>query len=233
MHAVVYLQPGFILQHRPYRESSLLMDVFTCDHGVIPILAKGVRKEKSRMAGLLQPFSLLNFSYLDRHELKILTQIDYAHSHDLQRLALYCGFYVNELLQKFLHKHDPHPQLFVYYQDCLQGLAHNDAIETVLRYFELQLLQETGYGVQLDVDCRTQAAVLHASRYSFIPGEGMVADVHGVISGENLGLLASQAVLDAMALQEAKLLLRKMLDSCLQGRPLKSRDVLSKIIKHL
>jgi DNA repair protein RecO (recombination protein O) len=229
----VYLQPGFILQHRAYRESSLLLDVFTRDHGVIPLLAKGVRKEKSRMAGLLLPFTLINLSYLDRHDLKTLTQVEHVRSFDLQRLALYCGFYVNELLQIFLHKYDPHPQLFVYYQTCLTKLADNVAVEEALRHFELHLLQESGYGVQLDMDCHNQLEIQPHLRYQYQAGNGMVADPKGLVSGQTLMLLDKQATLDVKALQEAKLLMRKMLDSHLQGRLLKSRDVLAAIIKHL
>jgi DNA repair protein RecO (recombination protein O) len=231
--AVVYLQPALILQHRPYRETSLLLEVFTQDFGIISILAKGVRKEKSKMAGLLLPFSLLNISYLDRSELKTLIQAEYLGSYALQRLALYCGFYVNELVQKFLHKHDPHPELFVRYQRCLRDLSRTDAIEQTLRYFELDLLTESGYGGQLDVDGNTGDTVQDRRRYNFSPGLGMVADIDGLVSGETLCVLAAQGALDRTALFEAKLLLRKMLDVHLKGRPLKSRDVLAKIIKYL
>jgi DNA repair protein RecO (recombination protein O) len=231
--AVVYLQPALILQHRPYRESSLLLDVFTQDFGIISMLAKGVRKEKSKMAGLLLPFSLLDISYLDKNELKILIQAEYRDSYPLQRLALYCGFYVNELVQKFLYKHDPHPELFVRYQRCLRDLSQTGSVEQILRYFELDLLMETGYGVMLDVESNTGDTVQNRRRYSFSAGLGMVEDTGGLVSGETLVSLAAQAPLDGSALSEAKQLLRKMLDVHLQGRALKSRDVLAKIIKYL
>jgi DNA repair protein RecO (recombination protein O) len=233
MDTVVYLQPALILQHHAYRESSLLLDVFTRDFGVVSLLAKGVRKEKSKMAGLLLPFLHLNISYLGRSELKIVSQAEFVQSYALQGLGLYCGFYVNELLQKFLHKHDPYPELFSRYQLCLQGLAQTAAVEQTLRYFELDLLHATGYGVTLDLDCHNQAGVDRRLRYHFLPEQGMRAAADGAVSGATLLLLAAKAPLDAAALPEAKLLLRKMLDVYLQGRPLKSRDVLAKIIKYL
>lgn len=231
--AVVYLQPALILQHRPYRETSLLLEVFTRDFGILSVLAKGVRKEKSKTAGLLLPFSLLKISYLDKGELKTLVQAEYLSSYPLQRLALYCGFYVNELVQKFLHKHDPHPELFVRYRRCLQDLSRGDAIEQTLRYFEIDLLTEVGYGGLLDVESSTGTSVKKQRRYNFSPGFGMIEDVHGLVGGETLLMLAVQAPLNRTALSEAKLLLRNMLDVHLQGRPLKSRDVLAKIIKYL
>ncbi|MGZ4957886.1 MAG: DNA repair protein RecO [Methylomonas sp.] len=230
---VVYLQPALILQHRPYSESSLLLEVFTRDFGIISVLAKGVRREKSKTAGLLLPFSLLNISYLDRGELKTLIGAEYLGNYPLQRLALYCGFYVNELVQRFLHKHDPHPELFVHYQRCLQGLSQGDVIEETLRYFEIDLLAEAGYGGQLDIEGNTGTAVDKQRRYNFSPDFGMVEEAQGLVSGETLQMLAGKKPLNDSALPEAKQLLRRMLDAHLQNKPLKSRDVLAKIIKYL
>lgn len=231
--SAVYLQPAFILQHRPFRETSLLLEVFTRDYGVISVLAKGVRKEKSRSAGLLLPFSLLHLSYLDKNELKVLTHVEYISSYPLQRLALYCGFYINELLQKFLHPYDPHPQLFVYYQACLQDLLNGESIEQTLRYFELDMLEETGYAVQLDIEQYGNNLVQSQQRYNFMAGVGMIEDTRGCVKGETLLALAAQTSLSGESLLEAKQLLRKMLNEHLQGRPLKSREVLIKMIKYL
>ncbi|PPD31384.1 MAG: DNA repair protein RecO [Methylomonas sp.] len=227
--SAVYLQPAFILQHRPYRETSLLLEVFTRDYGIIPVLAKGVRKEKSRLAGVLLPFTLLRISYLDKNELKTLTEAEFVCNFPLQRLGLYCGFYVNELLQVFLHKHDPHSELFQCYQACLADLHANQAIEQTLRYFELSVLEESGYGAEIDVEQDSKVS----ERYDFFPGLGLVVASNGCVSHDTLQLLACKSPLSGSALPEAKLLLRKMLDEHLQGKPLKSRDVLAKIIKYL
>lgn len=225
----VYLQPAFILQHRPYRETSLLLEVFSRDYGIIPVLAKGVRKEKSKLAGVLLPFCLLRISYLDKNELKTLTEAEFVCNYPLQRLSLYCGFYVNELLQVFLHQHDPHPELFQNYQACLADLLANQTIEQTLRYFELSVLEESGYGAELNIDQEIEGC----QRYEFFPGQGLIADTKGCVSIETLKLLSCRSPLSSAALPEAKQLLRKMLDEHLQGKPLKSRDVLAKIIKYL
>ncbi|OAI18671.1 DNA repair protein RecO [Methylomonas lenta] len=231
--SAVHLQPAFILQHRPYRETSLLMEVFTRDFGIVPVLAKGVRKEKSKWAGLLTPFSLLQISYLDKTELKIFTQAELVSHFPLQKLALYCGFYVNELLQAFLHRYDPHSYLFESYQACLVDLMHSQTIEQTLRYFELDLLEETGYGVQLDSQQLNNQTIQPLQRYNFVAGDGIVADSLGIVSGATLMTLNVKASLTGAALNESKLLLRKMLEVHLQGKPLKSRHVLANIIRYL
>jgi len=231
--SVVYLQPAYILQHKSFRETSLLLEVFTRDYGIVSILAKGVRKEKSKTAGLLLPFSLLSLSYLDKNELKVLTHVEYLNRYPLQRLGLYCGFYVNELLQKFLHKHDPHPLLFDYYQVCLQSLLVDESVEQALRYFELDMLEQAGYAVQLDIEQQGDKGLRCQRRYHFMEGVGMIEANDGFVSSETLIALAARASLCGDALIEAKQLLRKMLDEHLQGRPLKSRDVLTKMIRYL
>ncbi len=231
--SAVYLQPAFILHHRPLRESSLLLEVFTHDFGIVSILARGVRKEKSKTVGLLLPFSLLRLSYLDKNELKVLTHVETVVNYPLQKMSLYCGFYANELLQKFLHRHDPHPQLFSHYQACLRNLLSGEAIEQSLRYFELGMLEEAGYAVQLHIEHSGNTVVKNRRRYHFMPGSGMIEDSGGCVSGETLLALAAKAPLPGVALVEAKQLLRGMLDEHLQGRPLKSREVLAKMIKYL
>jgi DNA repair protein RecO (recombination protein O) len=230
--SAVHLQPALILQHRPYRESSLLLDVFTRDFGIVPVLAKGVRKEKSKLAGLLLPFMLLQLSYLDKRDLKILTHAEFSRSYALQRMALYCGFYVNELLQAFLHRYDPHPELFEIYLTCLLSLSSGLSIEQQLRYFELSLLEQTGYGVELNIDGRGQP-VISLQSYDFSPTSGLFADAEGCISGATLISLYDRVPLHPDALQEAKQFLRKLLDVHLRGKPLKSREVLTKIIKYM
>ena len=229
----VCLQPGFILQQRAYRESSVLLELFTRDHGIVSLLAKGVRKQKSPLAGVLLAFTELKVSYLGRHELKTLTQAEYVQHFDLQRLALYCGFYVNELLQKFLYRHDPHPVLFDAYQRCLQQLASDAPIEQTLRYFELSVLQESGYGFDLSCDALRGGEVDSKRRYRYRADVGMVEDEAGTVSGKTLQRLAQRAALEPPELSEAKALLRVVVDHHLHGRPLKSREVLGNIIRYL
>ena len=136
-------------------------------------------------------------------------------------------------MPKFLHKYDPHPELFNRYQQCLTALSLPDNIEQTLRYFELDILQGAGYGVQLDIDCLTGDAVQGGLRYNFLAGEGVAAHADGIAGGNTLLIMANRTAMDAIALSEAKPLLRKMLDLHLQGKPLKSREVLVKIIKYL
>ena len=225
----VYLQPAFILQQRKYRETSLIIDALTRDFGRISLLAKGVRKTKSKTAGMLQPFIPLTISYVGKAELKTLTDVEMIQPFsEIKGLALYCGFYINELVACFLHKYDPHPQVFGYYSECLSALADGSSMEAALRLFELNLLECAGYGLQLDYD-ENEKAIESLKKYDFNVGQGPVEVVNGQITGKTLQALSARELTDPKVLSEAKILMRIVIDVYLQGRQLKSRAVISKV----
>lgn len=232
--SVVQLQPAFILQHKKYRETSLIIDILTKDFGVVSVLARGVRKKKSKLAGLLLPFSALKISYVGKNDLKILTHAEQIPlSLDLKGIPLYCGFYINELLYSFLHKHDPHPLIYANYLQCLLLLADSAEVEELLRFFELDLIVCLGYGIQLNIDTLSNEVVKPNVMYIFKGEVGIVEDPQGYISGHTLSTLETRGTLNKQALQEAKLLMRRIISFQLQGKKLKSRLVLAKIIKQL
>ncbi len=232
--SAVYLQPAFILQQRKFRETSLIIEVLTRDFGRVPLLAKGVRKARSKTAGLLQPFIPLTLSYFGKTELKTLTGVEITQPFvQLQGLALYCGFYVNELVGYFLHQYDPHPDIFAYYGECLSRLSDSSKIEAALRIFELDLMDAVGYGLQLEYDFHNERPVHPLTLYHFNIEQGPIEAPDGQFSGKTLQALKSREFTDPQALIEAKILMRTAIAVYLRGKPLKSRAVINKIIKHL
>jgi DNA repair protein RecO (recombination protein O) len=228
--SAVYLQPAFILQQRKYRETSLIVDALTREYGRISLLAKGVRKAKSKTAGILQPFIPLAVSFVGKAELKTLTDAEILQPFsELKGVALYCGFYINELTASFLHKYDPHPEAFDYYRDCLSLLADGTNIEAALRLFELNLIECAGYGLQLEYDDRHRP-IEPLKKYDFNVGLGAVEADNGRFSGSTLLALNARMLTDPQVLSEAKALMRIVIDVYLQGRQLKSRAVINKVL---
>jgi DNA repair protein RecO (recombination protein O) len=227
--SAVYLQPAFILQHRKYRETSLIIDVLTRDFGRLSLVAKGVRKSKSKTAGVLQPFIPLLISYIGKAELKTLTNVEIAQPLvQLEGLAFYCGFYINELTTRFLHRFDPYPEVFDDYAACLLRLSSGENIDAALRLFELNLMDHVGYGMQLERDVNG-APVNPLKHYVLDAQQGVVESVDGRFSGKVLLAIKSRKFVDPLVLVEAKILMRTVIDSHLQGKPLKSRAVINKI----
>ncbi|NOT13154.1 MAG: DNA repair protein RecO [Methylococcaceae bacterium] len=229
----VYLQPAFILQHRKFRETSLILDVLTRDYGRVSLLARGVRKSRSKTAGLLQPFIPLAISYLGRMELKIMTNVEIIPPyHQLQGAALYSGFYINELIGFFLHKDDPHPEIFNHYRECVIDLADSSKTEAALRNFEIDLVHHAGYGLQLNYDLQHNQPLDSLKTYKFDIEQGPIEAEDGKFSGAGLQAISSREFSDPQVLVEAKRLMRTVIDSYLQGKQLKTRLIMSKIIKH-
>ncbi|MEC4748637.1 DNA repair protein RecO [Methylomicrobium sp. Wu6] len=230
----VYQQPAYILQQRNYRESSLIIEAFTRDFGRISVLAKGVRKAKSKSQGLLQPFIPLRLAFLGKAELKTLTDVELSGQFQpVSGFALYCGFYLNELITAFLYKDDPHPELFEDYRQCLIDLQREGGLEALLRNFELNLIEKTGYGLHLAYDVYHDKPVDSAKRYRLDADLSPIEAEAGIYSGKTLLAMQLRNFADAEVLAEAKVLLRRVLDQLLHGKPLNSRKVLNEVIKRL
>lgn len=233
IETVVSLQPAFILHHRNFRETSLIINVLTRDFGKLAILAKGVKKPKSRLGPYLRPFTPVLLSFAGKSDLKTLTQIEsWQVAPELKGLALYSGYYLNELIAYFLHNFDPYPEIFRLYHDTLCELASTSELEHVLRVFEINLLDHVGYGLQFDFDSHHQKPVAAEKKYVFHADSGPVETEHGDIAGGTLLAMAARSFNNGNTLAEAKKIMRTAIDFHLNGKKLKSRAVISKILKH-
>jgi DNA repair protein RecO (recombination protein O) len=226
----VTLEPAWVLHRYPYRDSSLLLEVFAREHGRLGLVARGARSAKSRWRGQLQGFTPLLLSWSMRGELGTLTDIE------MQGLPGPCGgrqllsaCYLNELIMRLLTRHDPHPALFVAYAEALGSLGVNE--EPALRQFEKCLLQELGYGLLLDREADTGRPVSADSRYEYRLERGPVrCDNDGgsglVLRGSSLLALANGTLDDPVTGREAKQLMRAALSLYLGSRPLRTREVM-------
>ncbi len=227
----VWLQPAYVIHHRPFRDTSEILELFTRDHGRVAVVAKAARAPKSRFRGVIRLFSPLLVSWMSRSELGTLTGADQASQpFQLGGDRLLSAFYLNELLLRLFQKNDPHPDVFRDYGDALGMLASDAAPEPSLRIFEKRLLQALGYGLNLLHDIVTGEPVVPGRRYEFRLEEGPVAvegsRSAGTYRGSSLIALGQERLGDAQSLDDAKLLLRSALALYLGPRPLKSREVL-------
>ncbi|MBS1214003.1 MAG: repair protein RecO [Proteobacteria bacterium] len=224
----IVLEESFVLHRRPYRESSLLVDIFSRQRGVLRVLAKGARRSKGGRTALLQPFVPLNISWAGNAELPILSGAEsLSGACRLGGTALYCGFYLNELLLRLLPAHDPHPELFQFYGESLRHLESAERLDETLRFFELSLLEEIGYGLALDQDVVTGVAIEADKHYVYRVDEGARESAPGpdTLRGSTLLGLRQRQLAGASELREAKRLMRMVLGHYLGNRPLKSREL--------
>jgi DNA repair protein RecO (recombination protein O) len=225
----IQLTPGYILHHRPYRDTSRILEVVTRDHGRLSLFAHGVRGPKAKLASILQPFQMLLFSWTGRGEAAQLTGAESAESSPpMPPSYLMAAFYLNELLMKLTTRHDPLPSLFDTYHTALEGLRRGAPLEPELRVFEKRLLEALGYGLELGAEARTGKRIEPGEYYHFRPEQGLVATVAaaaGALAGHSLIALANEHLSGQRELDDAKRLLQAALAQCLEGRPLATRTV--------
>jgi len=225
----VALAPGYILHHRPYRDTSRILEVLTRDHGRLTLFARGVRGAKPRFGGVLQPFELLLLSFHVGREAGQLTGAEGAESAlPLPPGSLMAGFYLNELLLKLTARHDPLPEVFEDYRRALDGLRRGGGVEAVLRVFEKRLLEAVGYGVDLTSEARTGKAIEGAGVYRFQASQGLIPAREGdaeAVAGSSLLALAREELGEGRTLEDARKVLQAALAERLEGQELTTRKV--------
>jgi len=224
-------EPAFVLHHYSYGETSLLLEIFTRQHGRLGVVAKGARRARSPLRSALIPFQLLVINYSGRGELPTLVAAEpVTVASAFTGEALYCGLYLNELLLRLLHRHDPHENLFQSYAETLTHLGRTGSREAVLRVFEKRLLEDIGYGLVLTRDGIDGSPVHPDREYCYAPERGPLPAHLGCedgirIAGRSLLSLASEELGDPDTLRDAKRLLRGLLARQLGNRPLMSRQL--------
>ncbi|HEY1284181.1 MAG TPA: DNA repair protein RecO [Steroidobacteraceae bacterium] len=235
MRRRVQLAAGYILHHRPYRDTSRILEVLTRDAGRMSLFARGVRGPKAKLAAELQPFRLLLLSWSGKGEAPQLTGAEGAPENSpLPSKCLMAGFYLNELLLKLTHRHDPVPALFDAYHLALEALKAGAAIEPTLRLFEKHLLDLLGYGLALEADASSGAGIDADAYYHFRPAHGLVpvaTDAPGALWGASLIALAREELTPGRVLEDARRLLQGALAQCLEGRELNTRAVARSIAR--
>jgi DNA repair protein RecO (recombination protein O) len=230
-------EPAFVLHSYPFRETSLLVEVFSRQHGRVPLVARGARRPKSAVRGLLMNFQPLSLSWFGKHEVRTLHSAEWQGGQPLlQGTALMCGFYLNELLLNLMVRDDPHVSLFDYYQHTLQRLAHGADMASTLRCFEKHLLQELGYALLLDHEAGSDKPIDVALTYRYVVERGVVRENAGTeeglqISGKTLLDMVADDYSDVHSARQGKQLMRMLLNHHLDGKQLHTRELIKELTK--
>jgi DNA repair protein RecO (recombination protein O) len=224
-------QPAYILHHRPFRDTSQILDIVTPDYGKVALVARGSRSAKSRLAGVLRPFLPLQVSWVARSDLGTLTGAESAGvPAGLRGDDMLAAYYANELLLYFLHRHDPQPEIYTLYTHTLAALSASSDIAASLRSFEIELLRLLGYALNLAYESGTTRPLAAERQYEYRMEQGAVPVARSqgpmVFTGAILDAIGEQRFDDTAVLSAANRLLRAVISHHLGGKELKSRKVL-------
>ncbi len=222
-------QPAFVLHTYPFKETSLIVEVFSRDFGRVALLARGARRPRSALRGLLLAFQPLELAWAGKGEVQTLMKVEWQGGQPLlSGKALFCGYYLNELLMHLLPREDAHERLFSVYAETLRRFAVA-LKESDLRRFERAFLQELGYGLTLEHDTQ-DAAIDPAAYYAYEIEHGPVrlrqpGNSALSVCGKTLLDLAHDDFTDPRSLVEAKQLMRALIAHYTGGKGLETRKI--------
>ncbi|QJQ05351.1 DNA repair protein RecO [Undibacterium piscinae] len=224
-------QPGFVLHSYPYKETSLIIEVFSRDYGRVALVAKGAKRPHSQLRNVLQTFQPLSMGWSGKSDIRTLISAEWVGGMlPLEKSGLLCGFYLNELLVKFLVRDEPHPVLFDHYVSTLNQLAHHEPAPIVLRKFEQALLSESGLIADLSYCTVAKTKVIAEKHYVIDPETGArparIIDKIPHILGQTLLDMQAGEYQDAITQSQSKMLMRYLLAHHLHGIPLNTRQIL-------
>lgn len=232
----ISLEPAFVLHTRAFQETSIIVDFFTQSYGRLNAIAKGAKRPKSPLRSVLTPASKLSITLSGKNDLKTLSNVEIIDHYQIDNSISFNSIvYINELITKAMEKEDPHKEIFNQYENLIINLSNNSnnsELERVLRDFELNLLQEMGYGIDLTRDAETNRKIERGVSYKFNPDRGFSSEEkipsEKLFAGEDIinfsnGNFEKKATRDC-----AKTIMRKALDFHLGNKTLNIRKYLSK-----
>ena len=227
-------QSAWILHHRPFSNSSMILEIMTSEYGRISLIAKGSRSAKSKFRGVLRPFMPLSISWFSRTNLGTLTEAEIQGAPiSLAGDALISGYYINELLLKLLYKDDSHAEVFSLYSETIKKLSLTNRIAPLLRQFEIKLLELVGYALNLREVVDSQIPVDSLSYYEYKPDIGLVMaeNNEGTMTflGSQLGSIQQQNFECEDTLRCANRLLKNIISHQLGGKKLMTRKVIEEM----
>ena len=231
-------EPAYVLHTRAWRETSLLVEVLSQNHGRMGLVARGVGGPKRHvLRAALQPLQYVRLDCVLRGELAQLRQAEALDAAPLlQGDAALAAFYVNELVLRLAPRGDPHSEIFATYGQVRAGLASDAPVAWTLRLFERDLLEALGFGLALDVDV-DGVPIDPAARYRLDPEQGArrvrhdrgQGDRDTAATGSALLALASDTQPGPEDLASLRRALRDVLAHHLGPRGLKSWDMLAEL----
>lgn len=227
MPATAQMQPALILHVRPYRETSAIVQMLTQGQGRLAGVWRGYRSKKQGQVSV-QPFSVGTVTYFGRSDLVTIQNFESHHFISLQGEGLYAGFYVLELLTRLVQERQEDPRIFAAAMGVLEALEENDPLQPALRYFELELLQQLGYGIDFSIQgqpLQESGRYAFKAQTGFHPAVAEEASGRRFFSGRELRQIASRDFTAPGTQNAAKALMRAALAPLLGDKPLTSRKM--------
>jgi DNA repair protein RecO (recombination protein O) len=143
---------AIVLRHMDWGEADRLLWLFTREMGKVRVVAKGIRKPRSRKAGHLEPFTRAVLLLAYGRDLPIVTQAEAKDVYltlreDLVRVGY--ASYIIELLDRFTYEEGENISLYRLLSETLSRINKEEDPAFAVRYYEVRLLDLVGFRPQL------------------------------------------------------------------------------------
>ena len=233
---IIEHEPAYLLHHRPYSETSQIINLFTQSYGRVDLIAKGSKRPKSKFKSFLQPFLPIRVSWSGKSQLKTLREVEVTgiYIEKIQGKHLMSAFYLNELILSFLTITDPYTDLFIEYSRAITNLSEAENIEITLRNFELFMLSEIGYAINFDTEAMSSKNIEEELEYIFHAEQGFrlasnINNKRDIVKGSEIKAIKNLDFSNADTLRAAKSILRLSIEHHLAGKELNSKKVFKSI----
>jgi len=232
----ITLEPAFVIHIRAFKETSLMVELFTRSKGKISVIAKGARRPKSNLKAIKTPSSLFSVTCVGKSELKTLINCEIKEYFDPSSNSFNCLVYLNELLVKLLEKEDAHQEVFDQYINVCRSFRESckTELEVNLRLFEFILLKEIGYGVDLKNEANSEKKINKDFLYTFDPFSGFLPYSESTFNndeklykGKDILNFSEGDLTNSDTRIAAKQIMRKAMDFHLGNKNIKIREYLS------
>jgi DNA repair protein RecO (recombination protein O) len=227
----------YILHRRDYLESSFILEIFSREHGRFSLIAKGAKRNKKKQGVSYDLYQEYLMTWVSKTDLGVLIDAELATiMTPMSPVEMMTGFYINEIILRLLHKHESHPELFDTYNTTVKELSNSNTDQSLIRYFEKNLLQSLGYGLIFAPDLHTGSEIAAENDYHYKLDLGPTSNSNdsraGIpVSGKTLIDLNNETLIHTKNKKEAKILLRSLLNQYLGEKPLASRKLYQEYIK--
>ncbi len=156
-----YKTEAIVLRQTPLGEADRILTLFTIDNGKLRAIAKGVRRPGSRLGGHVELLNRVDVSLGRGRQLDIVSEAQTLQIYtrlraNLERLSM--AIYLAEMIDLFSPERSASYTVYSLFADTLDKLQHTHNADLLVRYFEMRLLELSGYGPEFQscVECRGQ-----------------------------------------------------------------------------
>lgn len=139
---------AIVLKRSNFSEADKIITLFSKERGKIKVIAKGLRRIKSRRAPHLELFNLVDIILHKGKNFDLVTEAKSSQQYSLSKESLEKTgylFYISEVLDQVMPEEQAHPEVFEMLLETLNKIGKSDEPQRLVKEFVVQIVWNLGY----------------------------------------------------------------------------------------